>query len=259
MSAFFCGCDVEAKHMCEHHFNEAKPYMSAYKRDFYDGVNNAQTGQAACKDPDPTGEIRIKDALTGGEKGSKLARFDLIPTRALWLLAEVYGRGARKYADRNWEKGYAWGLSIAALERHFNAWKDGETIDAETGCHHLAQVAWHAFTLLTYQFYRLGTDDRSMVGKAKAPTPAQCEAIGKDTGFRITKDMCEKATKMHQETWKHPEWNPGLPPTSASFPLGQSQNPTTREHISEKVSASQLKRDGIEEGSYRITVERERY
>jgi hypothetical protein len=127
------------------------------------------------------GEVRVKDPNTGGEKGSKLARFDLIPTRALWLLAEVYGRGARKYADRNWEKGYAWGLSIAALERHFNAWKAGETIDEETGCHHLAQVAWHAFTLLTFSYFGIGTDDRSTMGTAArkedptAKSPAQTE------------------------------------------------------------------------------------
>lgn len=113
-----------------------------------------------------SGEVRVKDPNTGGEKGSKLARFDLIPTRALWLLAEVYGRGARKYADRNWERGYAWGLSIAALERHFNAWKSGESIDEETGCHHLAQVAWHVFTLLTFSYFGLGTDDRSRMGVA---------------------------------------------------------------------------------------------
>ncbi len=111
--------------------------------------------------PTTSTEVRITDPNTGGEKGSKLARFDLIPIRALWLLAEVYGRGARKYADRNWEKGYAWGLSIAALERHLNAWKGGESIDEETGAYHLAQVAWHAFTLLTFSLLGLGTDDRS--------------------------------------------------------------------------------------------------
>ena len=120
-------------------------------------------------------EVRIVDPKTGGEKGSKLARFDLIPPEASWALAEVYGYGCRKYADRNWEKGYTWGLSIGALERHLNLWKQGfayDTIDGKkdgpmtegehTGSHHLMQVAWHAFALFTYQIRGLGTDDRGI-------------------------------------------------------------------------------------------------
>ena len=107
-------------------------------------------------------EVRIVDPKTGGEKGSKLARFDLIPPEAHWALAEVYGKGARKYAERNWEKGYAWGLGIAALERHLNLWKQREDIDEETGCNHLLQVAWHAFALYTFQTRGIGTDDRTM-------------------------------------------------------------------------------------------------
>lgn len=107
------------------------------------------------------GETRIVDAVTGGEKGSKLARFDLIPPSALWALAEHYGRGAQKYADNNWRRGYSWGLSYAALCRHLVAFWDGEDIDPETGSHHLTAVAWHAFTLFTFRVDGLGTDDRA--------------------------------------------------------------------------------------------------
>lgn len=44
-------------------------------------------------------EVRVV-STTGGEKGQKLARFDLIPVRPLELLAEHYGRGARKYTSK---------------------------------------------------------------------------------------------------------------------------------------------------------------
>jgi hypothetical protein len=106
-----------------------------------------------------TSEVRIVDAVTGGEKGQKLARFDLMPPEALWCVAEVFGRGAKKYADRNWEKGYKWGLSFGALQRHLMLWQLGEDIDEETGSYHLAQVAWHALVLLTFYLRNLGTDD----------------------------------------------------------------------------------------------------
>jgi hypothetical protein len=108
----------------------------------------------------PRDEVRVVDPKTGGEKGSKLARFDLIPAGPLQALAEHFGRGARKYADRNWEKGYAWALSFAAMMRHAWTWWDGEDIDPETGSSHLTAVAWHSFALQEFQARGLGTDTR---------------------------------------------------------------------------------------------------
>jgi hypothetical protein len=108
----------------------------------------------------PKTEVRVVDPTTGGEKGSKLARFDLVPAEFEWALAEHYGRGAKKYADRNWERGYRWSLSYAALRRHLNQWWAGEDIDPETGSSHLIAVAWHAIALFIYQLRGLGTDDR---------------------------------------------------------------------------------------------------
>lgn len=66
---------------------------------------------------------------TGGQKGVKLARFDLIPAGPHRELAEHYGKGARKYANHQWRDGYEWGKSIAALERHLNDFKAGKDYD----------------------------------------------------------------------------------------------------------------------------------
>ena len=104
-------------------------------------------------------EIRVVDPQSGGEKGAKLARFSLIPPDALWELALHYGRGARKYADRNWEKGYKWSLSVDALERHLTQFKMGEWLDEETGTPHIIAVAWHAFALFVFKVRGLGTND----------------------------------------------------------------------------------------------------
>jgi hypothetical protein len=105
-------------------------------------------------------EIRVVDPQTGGEKGSKLQRFDLVPAYPLWLLAEHYGRGARKYADRNWERGYSWMLSFSALMRHGWKWLMGEDIDPETGSPHMIAVAWHAFALVEFSQTHPELDDR---------------------------------------------------------------------------------------------------
>lgn len=100
---------------------------------------------------------------TGAVKGVKLARFDLLPPAAMYALAEHYGKGAEKYGDSNWEKGYEWSKSYQALQRH--AWKfwSGEDIDPETGTHHMAAVAFHALALLEYHQTHPEFDDRKAV------------------------------------------------------------------------------------------------
>lgn len=106
------------------------------------------------------GEVRIVDPVTGGEKGSKPERFDLIPVGALREIARVYGFGAAKYADNNWRKGYAWHLSYAANQRHLTSFWDGEDLDPESKLPHLAHAAWQSITLLQFYLDGLGTDDR---------------------------------------------------------------------------------------------------
>ena len=121
-------------------------------------------------DPGPqvpvfTGEHRVTSE-TGGEKGSKLARFDLIPPDALKAVAEHYGRNTAefggKYADRNWESAYPWHLSFASLQRHAQAWWGGEELDEE-GQPHVSAMAWHALALLTFSLRGIGEDDRHVL------------------------------------------------------------------------------------------------
>lgn len=95
-----------------------------------------------------------------GHKGVKRARTDLLPTDALYVVAEVFGKGAEKYADRNWERGYAWSKSYGALQRHLFAWWAGENKDRESGLNHMAHVAWHALVLLSFQLRHTYGDDR---------------------------------------------------------------------------------------------------
>jgi hypothetical protein len=109
-------------------------------------------------------ETRVVDPKTGGEKGSKIERYDLLPPDAMNEVAAVYGRGAVKYEERNWEKGYKWGLSLAALKRHVAQFEKGLTYD-ELGNHHLACVVFHCLALMTFERFGLGTDDRSELGK----------------------------------------------------------------------------------------------
>lgn len=132
-------------------------------------------------------EVRTTSS-TGGQKGTKLARFDLIPPGPLKQLAEHYGRGALKYDDHQWRRGYEWSKSYAALQRHAVAWHAGESYDLcpadadgcafvtadgepfepleagtcynHTGSSHMAAVAWHAFCLMEFEARFPEHDDR---------------------------------------------------------------------------------------------------
>jgi len=101
-------------------------------------------------------------SLSAGKKGVKDARFDLIPVDALWSVAKVFGKGAEKYAVRNWERGYDWSKTYGAMQRHLSLFWQGEDRDPETGLPHLAHVAWHALALLTFYLRGTGTDDRPL-------------------------------------------------------------------------------------------------
>ena len=106
-------------------------------------------------------------SITGGEKGSKDERFDLIPPGVLAQIARHYGVGAKKYDDGNWQKGYDWKYSYAALQRHANSFWNGEDIDEETGSKHVIAVAWHAIALAWFMENRPEYDNRESTVKAK--------------------------------------------------------------------------------------------
>lgn len=97
---------------------------------------------------------------TGGQKGSKEARYDLIPVKPLEYLARLYGKGAEKYDDNNWAKGYDWKYSYAAMQRHANQFWAGEDNDPEMELPHLASVAWHAFTMMYFMEHYPQYDSR---------------------------------------------------------------------------------------------------
>ena len=89
-------------------------------------------------------------------------RFDLIPARPLFDLAQVYSYGAEKYTDRNWQKGLAWGRVFAAIMRHLWRWWLGASLDEESGLPHLAHAAWGCLALLEYTNTHLELDDRPL-------------------------------------------------------------------------------------------------
>ena len=118
-------------------------YAGSYAPSVTEGLGFSETPQNS------SGE-RPSTSATGGRKNVKNQRFDLIPIDPLTQLAEHYGKGAEKYDNHQWRKGYEWSKSYAALMRHLTAFWNGEDTDEETGSPHMAAAAWHCFTLLQF-------------------------------------------------------------------------------------------------------------
>jgi hypothetical protein len=104
------------------------------------------------------------------------------------LLAEHYGKGARKYAEHQWRSGYEYSKSFSAMQRHQWAWLSGLSYDVcsnepdnckhiddegtlfiqtepdtcynHTGSHHMIAAAWHAFLIVEFEENFPEHDDR---------------------------------------------------------------------------------------------------
>lgn len=120
------------------------------------------------------------DPRTGASKQCKLARFDLMPPKQLYELAEHYGKGVvpfGKYPERNWERGLQWSQCYSAMMRHLMKFWNGQDYDEcpvkddgtikcgvpctnHSGSKHLIAVAWHALTLANYMDTHPTKDDR---------------------------------------------------------------------------------------------------
>lgn len=111
--------------------------------------------------PEPAGSRMVSDPKEGRKNDNEKFRYDLIPPGPLNLVAEVYTIGARKYDDRNWEKGIKWGRIFAAMMRHAWAFWRGEQLDPVDGQHHLASVVWCAFALMEYETTHPELDNRA--------------------------------------------------------------------------------------------------
>lgn len=105
-------------------------------------------------------ERRVTNPTTGGQKGTKPERYDLVPVGPMAELARVYNMGAEKYEAHNWRKGYAWSLSYSAAMRHLTAFWSGETDDPESGLNHLGHVMFHCCSMIEWAATHPEMDDR---------------------------------------------------------------------------------------------------
>ena len=94
-------------------------------------------------------------------------RMDLVPWEVVVEIAKIFTFGAKKYSDRNWEKGFNWSRVYGALMRHLTMWFHGQDTDHETGRSHLAHAGCCLFFLLAFVLRGVGKDDRPKLTEAQ--------------------------------------------------------------------------------------------
>lgn len=100
------------------------------------------------------------------------------PIYGLRLVAEVWQRGAEKYAPMDWKNGQSFSTLLDCASRHWlevvehGPWAR----DPETGAYHLAHLAWNVLTLLTFMaLERHDLDDVSKWRGITAATKSEVE------------------------------------------------------------------------------------
>ena len=103
--------------------------------------------------------------MNGQKYDSKKPRMSLLPKGALNAVIRVLEFGAKKYALDNWKTvPDAKTRYYDAMQRHIDAWWNGEQKDAETGEHHLA----HAICCGMFLWWFDDMDTKVMAGQGFA-------------------------------------------------------------------------------------------
>ncbi len=121
-----------------------------------------------------------------GAIGATKTPLHLIPPVAMEQQAWAHKNGADKYQPFNWRTANVCMTTyIAAMQRHINAFRDGEDCAPDSGIHHLAHVAASCNIILDAAAAGTLVDDRFKLPKPKQETRNEDEDI-----IYKTKGLC---------------------------------------------------------------------
>ena len=129
--------------------------------------------RSVCKDADCGCRSKKAAAKSPGwtfDEGK--APLALLPRLPLELVADVFGKGASKYAMHNWRAGIQITRNLSCALRHIYAYNEGEDLDPELGTNHLANAIVRLMFVLETAVKHPEMDDRWREGnRADIATP----------------------------------------------------------------------------------------
>lgn len=87
-------------------------------------------------------------------------KWSLVSFKSLEPMVRVLMFGASKYDDHNWKKGLKYTEVAESLQRHLNAFIDGENHDPESKLSHVGHILCNAMFLSYMSLFREDMDDR---------------------------------------------------------------------------------------------------
>jgi hypothetical protein len=120
-------------------------------------------------------------------------RYDLLPVRAIRRLARHFENGAKKYGDRNWEKGQPLSVYLDSALRHgFNV------LEGKTDEDHAAAMAWNIMAFIE-------TQERILEGSLPASlADVSLQAIKTSAPQDSTLEERNMELYGHEGTWDDP-------------------------------------------------------
>ena len=93
-------------------------------------------------------------------------RVELVPPEFIMATASALTHGAVKYAPGNWKEppGFEWSRLYGGLQRHLQAWANGQDIDPDSGNPHLDHACAMLAFLVAHSRRNLGVDARFSCG-----------------------------------------------------------------------------------------------
>ena len=98
--------------------------------------------------------------MSGDRFNTGKLKWSLVSWKALAPMVRVLMFGAEKYDDHNWKKGLKYTEVTESLQRHLNAFIEGEENDPESKLSHVGHILCNAMFLSYMSIYKKDMDDR---------------------------------------------------------------------------------------------------
>jgi hypothetical protein len=98
--------------------------------------------------------------MAGDRFNTGKLKWSLVSWMALAPMVRVLMFGAEKYDDHNWKKGLKYTEVCESLQRHINAFIEGEENDPESKLSHVGHILCNAMFLSYMSMFKKDMDDR---------------------------------------------------------------------------------------------------
>jgi hypothetical protein len=170
-----------------------------------------------------------------GTAGALKTPLSLIPSYAMEQTAWVHKLGAEKYGLFNWrDTGVCASTYVNAIMRHLNAWRDGETLDPESGISHLAHIACSCNILMDADYCNKLQDDRNVLPQY---APKKVANVTTDTEYYYLQpdDIIQEGDEYYvtsHDCWMITRYGNTNPAKASDFKYRRRIDPTEPESCS---------------------------